>query len=426
MNEVDALRSALSRERAARREAEELLEAKSTELFRANRELETARSRLEQRVADADAEIARSLRRLQLVLRASKAGSLEWHPAADRIFVNETLAELVERPGGATSFTLEGWLERVATAHRPLVRDALVSTRSGSGVECDFAVVDSDRVLHLIGRALGDDRDAQPIVFALVRDVTATRRTQQDQRRIADSRSRRERLSVLGELASAIAHEVNQPLGSLCNYAAAARIRLDAFPDADPDLRRMVDEMGTLARRATETIRALRSTLAEPGADFETAETADIVSGGIMANRQNALDAGIEIRAAPGASWPLRCNPVLLEHALSNLIRNAIEAIESGAQAGVVDVHVFRAGGSVVFRVDDNGPGRVDLLPDNIFDALVTSKPGGSGMGLALCRTAAEQHGGVVRCRPNPDHPTGLRFELEIPMEGPCSPPSMS
>jgi len=423
MNEIDSLKSALARERAARAAAEELLERKSTELFRVNQDLRDAKNALEHRVEEADAQVRVSLSRLRLAMSAASAGAFVWRCDEDVVQMDMAVCAMIGVPHDHPALTLSDWVLLLHASGRKPVLDALSSVPEDGHVECELHPAANDRVLRLTGRVTAEETGSD-VLFALVTDVTRQRRQQLTRRRLATVRERRERLAIMGELTSSIAHEINQPLGSICNYAAAAR-RMLASVDASTDLSRALEQIETLSMRVSATIKQLRAMLSEGDAALEQTSTRAIVDRAVESTESAARDAGVHI-ATEVLDCQLTGAPLLLERAISNLIRNAVEAMEDARMRGVVTVRARSEAGHTVFQVDDEGPGLGGLDPEEVFEPLVTSRPAGSGMGLSLCRTVAEQHGGDVRCMHSPNHPTGLRLELRIPQEGRCSQPSMS
>ena len=417
MDDVHTLRSALARERAARAAAEDLLERKSEELFETNRSLEAARLVLERRVAEVDAELQRSLRRFELALAASSAGALECRLRDLTVEGDHVLARLLGVAEIPAKQPLESWLLTVHPEDREATREAITGAVSDEEFECDLRVASVPRMLHLRGRLVEDLAHGEAVVFALARDVTRRRRQQSDQRRLATDQRRRERLAVLGELASSIAHEVNQPLGAMCNYAAAARRILETKGIADENLDKALTGVVDLAHEASDAVRSLRALLTGPGIGLTESRLDLAVQAGVRNAEAEARDAGVTL-TADLTPMTIPCSAGLIEHTVANLVRNAIEAIEMTGRGGSVTVGLSRAGDHAVITVDDTGPGLGGMDAVEIFEPLVTSKPTGSGMGLPLCRTVAEQHSGSVRCTANPSHETGLRVELRLPTEG--------
>lgn len=421
MNDLEALKAALARERAARISAESILEQKSAELHETNTELRSAQARLLRRVEAADEELRLSLGRLRHALQAAASGAFQWEPGQDVVHLDDAVRRMMGIDARESPTRLGDWLRGIERADAAIVSDALERVASGraSTIDCEFRTAAGTKTLSLSGGFVEETGARGRVVFALLRDVTRRRAIEADERRLVTQKARQERLVVLGELASAISHEINQPLASICLYASAAQMLLRKLRDPPDDLVRALEQIVALANRASRTLKGLRGMMTRPAEVLEEVSALEIAESAVGLVSSVASDAGVRIvlRVEPR---PVRCNRVLIEHALANLMRNAVESIESGGAAGgerEVCVEMVIEPPYVKFHVDDTGPGLGGLDPEEIFQPLFTSRASGSGMGLALCRTVAEQHSGWVRCVANPHHATGIRFEFAIPVE---------
>jgi signal transduction histidine kinase len=226
---------------------------------------------------------------------------------------------------------------------------------------------------------------------------------------MVDERSRAEeslrqtlRLAAAGDMAGAIAHELNQPLTALANYGQSALMVLgnrDAPAAALPEI---IGKMLAESQRAAEVVRRLRdlfragTTRLEPIAADELLATVRRVGQQIIGGRPIALEAAAE----PGAP-ALYVDRLQIELVMRNLIANAVEAMEKDARGEKrIRVRVRRAGEHEL-AVDfvDSGPGlKADML-ERVFDPFVSGKPTGMGLGLAISRAIAEAHGGVLEAR---------------------------
>lgn len=407
MNELEALRLAIERERRARADAERLLEDKSREMFALNQDLLAARAALERRVVAADEATELVLRQLRLAMESASLGSWTFDRERGAMIQDSAAAQMSGAPE-AICEPIDAWLLRLHPDDRAPTEAAL---RAGEAraleLDCRSPHDGGLRALRLWGQA---DAGAKRI-SGVMRDVTEERRRQVAARQTFDERQRIERLSLLGELASSIAHEVNQPLGSIANYSALA---LRLLPDSEQgDLRDALVQIGLLSRRASDIIRNLRSLISKPEVRVETCDLAAVAATALSLLGRAAEDSGARIeRSLPPV--PTACNRILIEQAIMNLVRNAIEAMRRSPER-VATVAVREDGGDAIIEVSDTGPGLQSIDEHAIFAPLVTTKSGGTGMGLALCRTIAETHGGSIICARNPNHPTGLRFELRLP-----------
>jgi two-component system sensor kinase FixL len=226
------------------------------------------------------------------------------------------------------------------------------------------------------------------------------------------------RLATVGEMSAGIAHELNQPLTAVANYAQACD-RLLGLPDPDiAEIREALRQITAQAVRAGDIIRKLR-TLARN--DFVQRELTDV-------NRLvNELQELILLDArAYGVSCKLDLTPGLprvevdraqVQQVIVNLVRNAIEALapeESAGSAAVCISTRLSPQGDVEIAVSDNGPGLAQAIMTRLFDPFCTTKPNGTGLGLAISRTIIKSHQGSLEHRPN--NPRGACFMVRLPL----------
>jgi len=224
------------------------------------------------------------------------------------------------------------------------------------------------------------------------------------------------RLAAVGEMSSGIAHELNQPLCAMANYAQACD-RLLALPDPDiGEIRDSLQEIAAQALRAGEAIRRLRS-LARPQqpsrelADVNTlvAELTDLIQADAKHNR-------VHYRFEAGLNLPhVLVDRSQIQQLVLNLVRNSVEAqAEQPVEAREVTVRTARTdSGDVEISVSDHGPGVSATVAPHLFTPFCTSKAAGTGLGLAMSRTIAGAHDGSLDYHPNV--PTGACFTLTLP-----------
>jgi two-component system, LuxR family, sensor kinase FixL len=224
------------------------------------------------------------------------------------------------------------------------------------------------------------------------------------------------RLATVGELSSGIAHELNQPLCAMANYAQACD-RLLALPDPDiGEIRDSLQEIAAQALRAGEVIRRLRS-LARPQppsrelADVNTliAELTDLIQADAKHNR-------MRYRFEAGLNLPhVLVDRSQIQQLVLNLVRNSVEAqAEQPVDGREVMVRTARTdNGDVEISVSDHGPGVSAAIAPHLFTPFCTSKTAGTGLGLAMSRTIAEANDGSLDYHPNV--PTGACFTLTLP-----------
>jgi C4-dicarboxylate-specific signal transduction histidine kinase len=196
-------------------------------------------------------------------------------------------------------------------------------------------------------------------------------------------------------MAMTLAHELNQPLTAAANFLAAAR-RFGEASGLSDDVRSALSSSETQIQRAGQIIRRIRNMVAAGGAKREPVDVRDAVnlSRALLESSGGTGDIALDIQIAPGAGQVL-ADQVQLEQILLNLLRNAEEASDD-ARAAKVQVSADLLDGMVRISVRDRGVGIEPHRIDTLFDALQPSSSGGLGVGLSLCRTMVEAHGGRI------------------------------
>lgn len=264
--------------------------------------------------------------------------------------------------------------------------------------------------------------DGEPVGFRGVdRDVTERHEAEERLHRMEKQLAHVSRLSTMGEMVAGITHEVNQPFYSILNFAKASRNLLAAErePKLD-DLREWIEEIAASAAQAGEIIRRLRGFVRRTDPVRSAARLGEIIADSLQLigfeRRQRQVCVTVEL--ADGLP-DVNVDRVEIEQVMVNLLQNAWEAMQrTEAQQRLIVVGARLAAEEVEVSVADNGPGLPTEIGLNLFDAFVTTKPDGLGMGLAISRTIVEAHGGRLWPSSNPGGGTVLRFTLPIAQGG--------
>lgn len=224
------------------------------------------------------------------------------------------------------------------------------------------------------------------------------------------------RLAAAGEMAAAIAHELNQPLTALSSYAQACRLIADDLARLQPDTRlpladvarRMVED----ARRASDVVKRLRDFFRTGSTNLQATDMAQLLRDqvGLHERRAQALDVRLEL-ICPSGLPPVLVDPVQIAVVLRNLVSNAIEAATQGGEHRAVTVTARVAADTVLVEVVDSGDGLEPSGLQRPFEAQQSAKPGGMGIGLSISRAIVEAHGGRLWAEPGP----GGRFCITLP-----------
>ena len=239
-----------------------------------------------------------------------------------------------------------------------------------------------------------------------------------DSRRLQDRLLHVSRLAAVGEMAAGIAHELNQPLAAVANYAQACE-RLLGLPDPDlEEVRDALRQITAQAVRAGDIINRLRGLTRARGARGEPTDVNSLIRelADLIESDARHHQAGCRIELADGLPT-LVLDRAQIQQVVLALVRNALEALaEVSAISREVLVRTARAqDGDITILVCDNGPGIAPAIAQRLFDPFCTTKPAGTGLGLASSRTIARAHGGTLEHRPNT--PSGACFELHLPSQ---------
>ena len=257
-----------------------------------------------------------------------------------------------------------------------------------------------------------DGREALLRVWADVTDVRRARELIQKHREAAH---RTARLVALGEFASAIAHELNQPLAAIATYNNTCLRLLQAGTASGAEVRAAMEKCRDQAKRAGAIIQRLREVLRQPAPARVEQDLADVARAAAQLAEPEAAEAGVALEVAASPGGRVRADRLLMEQVALNLVRNAIEAVQSlPAERRRVRIETSSdARGHATLVVSDQGEGVSADVRGRLFDAFVTTKAGGLGLGLSICRSVVEAHGGDIRHEPNA--PRGARFALSLP-----------
>jgi two-component system sensor kinase FixL len=225
------------------------------------------------------------------------------------------------------------------------------------------------------------------------------------------------RLTAMGEMASTLAHELNQPLSAIANYMKGSRRLLEGSTDESSALlRNAMDKAAEQAVRAGQIIRRLRDFVARGETDREIESVAKLIEEASALAMVGAKELDVRTRFEFDRSVErIFVDKVQFQQVLLNLIRNAIDAMSQSHRKELVVSTGPAGNGMVEIRVADTGSGISAEIAEQLFRPFVTTKPHGMGVGLSICKTIVESHGGQIGCRPNPAG--GMTFHFTVPSE---------
>jgi signal transduction histidine kinase len=249
-------------------------------------------------------------------------------------------------------------------------------------------------------------------------DLTDRLRTEAQLRQLQADFARAARISTLGELATSIAHEVNQPLAAIFTNAETS---LHWLSRDEPNLAKVIQlttRIVASARHANEIVHRIRGMTAKHVPERQLLDLNDVVDEALLVIRHDIETRAIQLSVRLGLGLPrVTGDRVQLQQVMVNLLVNSIQAI---GQAGVKDGHIelttgLGDGGAVVAAIRDNGPGIAEENLERVFDGFFTTKAEGLGLGLAICQSIVTAHGGGIAAANRPEG--GACFRLWLPSE---------
>ncbi len=270
-----------------------------------------------------------------------------------------------------------------------------------------------------------DGRLAQMLIAT---DITARRSAEALAANQAEKAQVTSRLVTMGEMASSVAHELNQPLTAISNYCNGMITRVEGDTIVKDDLIAALEKTSRQAQRAGQIIHRIRSFVKRSEPQRQWAEAHTIIDdavelAGIELRRRNVSIHTYVAQRLP----PLHVDPILIEQVVLNLLKNAAEAIDAACmppsrrniELRVVPRHTPEEGGVIEFSVTDMGPGIKDEVIGRLYEAFFSTKTDGLGIGLSLCRSIVESHRGRIKAQNlyNGNLAAGCRFSFTLPVD---------
>ena len=368
--------------------------------------------------AKAEEALRASEERMNLAAEAANLGMWAWEIASDEIWTTAKCRTLFGF-GPDESVDLRRFVDRVHPEDRKPIVEAMrrcLESRSEYDVEYRLAIPDGGtRWISTRGHPAFDAENKPLRVMGVSIDITAAKLAQLQLLQQRDELAHLSRVTMIGEMATTLAHELNQPIGAIHTNAETAEILLQRKPPELPEIQAIVHDIKRDGWRAGEVIHRMRSLLRKRELRMESVDVkrlleaiSELLHGTLVSHK-----ARFRIDSAP--ALPLVSgDPIHLQQVLLNLVLNALEAMidcppserEVVVRAATDDTR------GVEVRVSDRGPGfsRWKLLRP--FEPFLSTKKNGMGMGLAICQTIIQAHGGHIVAENNPAGGATVRFTL--------------
>lgn len=333
-----------------------------------------------------------------------------WNAAAERIF----------------GYTAEEMIGQSITAIIPPDRlseeeEILRRVRIGDRIS-HFETTRRHRNGHeiIVSLSISPVRDAKGTIVGaskIARDVTEQRRAEDRTAELQFELLHASRLSAMGQMTAAIAHEVNQPLTAIANYVSAARRTISSI-EKNVAVTKASDFMEKAAEqtlRAGAIIRNLRDFVEKRESRREPHDINQVVSEAVALGMAGAAHTDVRVKFDLDSTLPpVLIDKIQIQQAVLNLIRNSIEAMAAVKERELVLSTALDGSGFVSVTVSDTGPGLSDEVAERLFKPFSTTKEQGMGIGLSICHSVVEDHGGSVCLLP--DTCKGAAFRIRLPL----------
>lgn len=364
------------------------------------------------------AELHTSEERWRFALEGPGSGIWEWNPDTDELFVSQRFCDMLkldERPENNFGW----WDRRIHPEDTHRINTAILSHLMNESplIEAEVRVRGHGEQYHWVEvRAMAMNRDPYgrtQRVIGTLRIVDEKHAQQERERNQAAQLLHMDRLASMGEMATLIAHELNQPLAAIGNFAATALHQLDKQPD---EARRALELTQFLVQRAGDIVRQVRGFAQKKVVQFGDLALNPAVNEILQFMEYQAKAHAIRVKLDLANGLPLlRADGTQIGQLLLNLIKNAIEATREVPQPRIITLRTRQPSPTVIeLQVEDNGIGLPDPLIKELFQPFFTTKTSGLGMGLSICRTIVENHGGQLRAERLPSGITCFTVTLPI------------
>ena len=261
---------------------------------------------------------------------------------------------------------------------------------------------------------LQSDRDTRLFV-GTIHDLTELQRERERIEELQAKLMRVSRASALGAMSSVLAHELNQPLTAIAGFVEASSELIDQGEGKVSDrIRKYIDNAVAQTHRAGSVLRRLRE-FTQDGVGQRSTENINAIieeacAFASLGTATEEIDASMNLAADLPSVW---IDSIQIQQVILNLVRNSIDAL-SDLEDGAITISTTHRGDMVEVAVSDNGPGVAPEIRSGLFEPFLSTKPDGTGIGLNICRTIIEAHGGKISLDPESRNGTTFRFTVPV------------
>jgi two-component system, LuxR family, sensor kinase FixL len=361
--------------------------------------------------------------RLRQAVTAASVGIWEWDTSTDEVYWSDEVKTIFGLPLSEVVLQYAAFFDRVHPDDRAAVSEWIAEAlREDVLYRVEHRIVRPDGKTRWVlsqGRIFRDEARNPLRMIGAILDITDRKEAEERLQRHQADVAHVSRLSTMGELATGLAHEINQPLSAIRNYANGCVRRLRNCPTTASELLEAVEQIAIEAHRAAEIIRRLRRFVEKGRHDRRTVDVNELVREVLQLTAFNTRQHGVAPKLALAEGLPsVFGDSIQLEQVILNLLRNALEAMDNQPPAHrelSLESRLHEQNRHLLeIVVRDTGTGFPAADVDRIFDPCFTTKANGLGMGLTISRSIVESHGGRLWADPSPTG--GAVFRLTLPV----------
>ena len=331
-----------------------------------------------------------------------------WNPAAERIYgytakeaIGKNIEILIPPDRRVEMLTL---MDRIAGGESIGVFETVKLDKSGKLID--------------ISLTMAPVRDSEGVVVGasrIARDITEKRAAERRLRRLQAESAHASRINAAGQMAGALAHELNQPLTAVVNYARSARrLLIKRGMETENEVITFVDRAAEQSKRASDIIKRIRQFVGNKEDRVEKEDINAVIEGGLETALSESPPFPVNVLRRYASDIPaIPVDRIQIQQVVANLVRNAVQAME-GSENRTLTAATVDLGEFVSIAITDTGTGISDEVKEHLFEAYSTTKNHGMGIGLTISRSIVETHGGHLDVRTD-EH--GSEFSFTLPKE---------
>ena len=372
---------------------------------------------------EAEQALRKSEERLELALRGADLGFWDWDICSGAVFFSDRWITMLGYSREDIEPVYSGWERLVHPDDIPRVLSALKSHLAGNSpfYEIEHRLLTKDcswKWVWSSGRVWERDAQGLPLRAAGTDlDITQRKELEERLRQKQAQLNHAQRLTTAGELAATIVHELNQPLGAISSYVGSLKLEFADLLEIHPTLKETLEETLRLTQRASGVVRGIRDLVRRRESRDEWVDIDELLTEIMSYLHGEILRRQVRLQADLSTDLPkVRGHRIQLQQLFLNLILNALDAMdEVDSNRRTLSLKAsLSSPTSMSIRISDTGPGIEPEIANRLFEPFLTTKATGIGLGLPVCRTIAQTHGGSITA--DTVSGRGACFEVRLPV----------